>query len=324
MLPRKGRTKKIGQSFFLAEDQPVDETEFILQSKIASRTGFSIDQLRKWRQRYGFPSAQIDVNGRPIYSTRAIFKLSLIKRLLEAGFRPGQIVAKSESELNLLLLNIGNATQETHRSELTAKLIEALSKLNIQNFAQLLLQDRQSKTILEFCQNTLAPLMISVGEAWAKNEIEVFHVHICTAFAERLLAAEILMLTPTEGNPTFLFALPPKEKHILGLLMAESVISETGANVCNLGAEVPLTTIKIAAQAIKADVVCVSFSFSYPSREVVPVLRRLRSLLPANVQLWAGGSGIPFLTKSIKGVVINSDLNKTVEKVAAVPHNFTH
>jgi methylmalonyl-CoA mutase cobalamin-binding subunit len=166
--------------------------------------------------------------------------------------------------------------------------------------------------------------MISVGEACAKNEIEVFHEHICTAFAERLLAAEILRFAPTEGNPTFLFALPPKEKHILGLLMAESVISETGANVCNLGADVPLTTIKNAALAINADVVCVSFSFSYPSREVVPVLRRLRSLLPACVQLWAGGSGIPFLTKSIKGVVINSDLNKTVEKVAAVPHNFTH
>ena len=300
------------------------ETWFILQSKIASRTGFGIDQLRKWRQRYGFPPAEIDVNGRPIYSTRSIFKLSLIKRLLEAGFRPGQIVAKSESELNLLLLSMGEATQETHRSVLTAELIEVLSKLNIQKFAQLMLQDRQSKTILEFCQNTLAPLMISVGEAWAKHEIEVFHQHICTAFAERLLAAEILRFPPTEGNPTFLFALPPKEKHILGLLMAESVISETGANVCNLGADVPLTTIKNAALAINADVVCVSFSFSYPSREVVPVLRRLRSLLPASVQLWAGGSGIPFLTKSIKGVVINSDLNKTVEKVAAVPHNFTH
>jgi methanogenic corrinoid protein MtbC1 len=169
---------------------------------------------------------------------------------------------------------------------------QALSKLNIQKFAQLMLQDRQSKPMLEFCQNTLAPLMISVGEAWAKNEIEVFHEHICTAFAERLLAAEILRFPPTEGNPTFLFALPPKEKHILGLLMAESVISETGANVCNLGADVPLTTIKNAALAINADVVCVSFSFSYPSREVVPVLRRLRSLLPASVQLWAGGSGI--------------------------------
>ena len=180
------------------------ETGFILQSKIASRTGFGIDQLRKWRQRYGFPPAEIDVNGRPIYSTRSIFKLSLIKRLLEAGFRPGQIVAKSESELNLILLSMGDATQETHRSVLTAELIEVLSKLNIQKFAQLMLQDRQSKTILEFCQNTLAPLMISVGEAWAKNEIEVFHEHICTAFAERLLAAEILKFTPTEDNPTFL------------------------------------------------------------------------------------------------------------------------
>jgi hypothetical protein len=68
-----------------------------------------------------------------------------------------------------------------------------------------------------------------------------------------------------------------------------------------------LNAIEIAAVAIKADVVCVSFSFSYPSREVVPMLRRLRRLLPANVQLWAGGGDIPVFRKSIKGVVAYSN-----------------
>jgi len=285
----------------------MSQTEFVLQSKIASQTGFSIDQLRKWRQRYGFPQTEKDVNGRPIYSDRSISRLSLIKRLLEAGFRPGQIVAKNENELNLLLLDMGEATQVMHQSELIDNLIEALRKLNIQKFSKLMFQDRQSKTIIEFCQNTLAPLMISVGEAWAKNEIDVFHEHICAAFAQRLLAAEILKFTPTEGNPTFLFALPPKERHILGLLIPEPVISEPGASVYNLGADIPLNAIEIAAVAIKADVVCVSFSFSYPPREVAPVLRRLRSLLPENVQLWAGGGDIPVFRKSIKGVVAYSN-----------------
>lgn len=302
----------------------MNKTEFVLQSKIEAKTGFRIDQLRKWRQRYGFPLAETDAVGRAIYSKESISKLSLIKRLLEYGFRPGQIVAKRENELNLMLLNMSDAAQDTPRSELTANLIKDLIECNIQQFGLRLLQDLHSKSILEFCQNTITPLMISVGEAWAKNEIEIFHEHICTAYVKRVLAAELLKFTPTEGNPIFLFALPPKEKHVLGLLMAEAVISGSGAYVCNLGAEVPLNTIKSTALAIEADVVCVSFSFSYPSREVVPMLRCLRRLLPANMQLWAGGSGVGFFRKSIKGVVFYSDLNKIVDTAAAVPHNCIH
>ena len=58
---------------------------FVLQSQIERKTGFGIDQLRKWRQRYGFPPAETGVDGGAVYSNETITKLALIKRLIEAG-----------------------------------------------------------------------------------------------------------------------------------------------------------------------------------------------------------------------------------------------
>jgi DNA-binding transcriptional MerR regulator len=78
---------------------------FVLQSEIELITGFGIEQLRKWRQRFGFPPAQYDVRGRAIYSRDTVDRLLVIKRLLEAGFRPGHVVAKTVLE-NLKLLRI--------------------------------------------------------------------------------------------------------------------------------------------------------------------------------------------------------------------------
>ena len=80
---------------------------FVLPSDIERETGFGVDQLRKWRQRFGFPPAESMVDGKPAYSRKTVDQLLLIKRLLEAGFRPGQVVDKTSRELEKLNLALG-------------------------------------------------------------------------------------------------------------------------------------------------------------------------------------------------------------------------
>jgi len=296
----------------------MDKEAFVLQSQIERKTGFRIDQLRKWRQRYGFPPAETGVDGGAIYSNETISKLAVIKRLIEAGFPPRKIVAKSVDDLNLMLFSISNSPFVVIRSELTTTLIDLLSNSKIEEFGRLLLADRRSKTILDFCQNTLGPLTVSIGDAWTKNEIDIYHEHLYTTHVKRLLISETIKFSPIEGYPTFLFALPPNEIHQLGLLMAEAVIAEYGGRVVNIGADVPLNSIKLAALSVTADVVAVSFSFAYPVREILPVLRHLRHLLPPHIELWAGGSSLVFLKKSPKGVLIIRDLDAAVLKAGAI------
>ena len=55
-------------------------------------TGLSKDTLRVWERRYGFPAPQRDASGERCYLRADLHKLRIVKRLLDAGQRPGRIV----------------------------------------------------------------------------------------------------------------------------------------------------------------------------------------------------------------------------------------
>jgi len=285
---------------------------FVSQSEIERETGFGHDQLRKWRQRFGFPRLEALADGKPSYTPKTVDQLLLIKRLLEAGFRAGQVVGKSVLELKKLKLAIGLAAPVVSWDEPTTALVEQLKRTDMREFSALLEKERGKRTLLDFAHNTVSPLMIRIGDAWHRHEIEIYHEHLCTFCIERYLQSEILKLKPRDGLPTILFALAPKENHLLGLLMAEAVLAEQGATTINMGSDVPLNDLKLAAISCKADVLALSFSFAYPARNVVPTLLHMRRLLPLHIQLWAGGAGLSCVRKPPKGVRIILDLNDAV------------
>jgi hypothetical protein len=60
-------------------------SQFYYPSEIELVTGFGKEQLRKWRQRFGFPPKESNFSGETAYSLMTVNQLLLIKRLLEAG-----------------------------------------------------------------------------------------------------------------------------------------------------------------------------------------------------------------------------------------------
>ena len=289
------------------------ENDFVLQSEIERITGFGIEKLRKWRQRFGFPLAEYEADGRAIYSRESVDRLLVIKRLLEAGFRPGQVVAntavknlKSAADLNLWKPNV-------ERSESTNAFISLLKHFDSEAFKAMLSKRRAKQTMLDFIQHTIAPLMVGVGDAWLSGEIDVFHEHLCSSMIERYLITQTYKSKPKPAFPIFLFALPPGEHHQLGLLMVEAVMAEAGAYIVNVGTEIPLNSLKLAAIECKADVVALTFSFSYPPRDVVPTLTHARRLLPPRMLIWAGGAGLSKVRRVPKGVRIMTDFDEAIK-----------
>ena len=293
---------------------------FVSPLEIERETGFGKDQLRKWRQRYGFPPAEAATDGKATFSRKTVDKLLLIKRLLEGGFRPGQVVGKTTSELERLKRALGLSVPDVCADESTQALIEQLKHTDLAGFSALLAQERAKRTLLDFIRDTVAPLMIGIGDAWSRDEIDIHHEHLCSCRVERLLHAEIVKLKPKEGLPNILlFALAPGEHHMLGLLMIEAALAEQGAKTINIGSDIPLNNLKLAAISCKADVVALSFSFAYPARDVVPTLLHLRRLLPIRIQIWAGGSGVAGIRKHPKGVRIISDIDEAVAALKELP-----
>jgi len=295
-------------------------SSFYLPSEIERETGFSNEQLRKWRQRFDFPPKESNLDGKTGFSLKTVEQLLLIKRLLEAGFRPAQVVGKTVVELEKLKFELGLDIQITIPDESTHQFIEYIKLANLKEFIALLKKKRRSQTMLEFVQNTVAPLMISIGDAWTRDEIDIHHEHLCTAYIERYLQAEIINFQPKKGLPVILFALPPGEHHLLGLLMAEAVLAESGAVTINIGNNIPLNNLKLAAISCKVDVVALSFSFAYPARDVLPTLLHFRRLLPPQIQIWAGGAGISVLRRKPKGVKMIYDFNAAVVAMSDISY----
>jgi methylmalonyl-CoA mutase cobalamin-binding subunit len=82
----------------------------------------------------------------------------------------------------------------------------------------------------------------------------------------------------------------PGEGHALGLLMAEALLSLEGAVCLSLGVQTPIAQLPAAAAVHRADVVALSFTAQLPARAVFDGLMALRGLLPAEVEIWVGGS----------------------------------
>ena len=282
-------------------------------------TGLGKEQLRKWRQRFGFPTVEATADGQAAYSRGTVDQLVLIKRLLEAGFRPRQVVGRSAAELEAMKASLGLSAPLTRSDEATQALIERLKRTDLTGFRTSLAEERAKRTMFDFVRETLTPLLTGVGDAWARGEIDIHHEHLCTSIVERYLHAEILEFRPKVGLPSILFAVPPGERHLLGLLMIEAVMAEQGVRTINLGPDIPLDNLKGAASSCQVDVVALSFSFAYPARDVVPVLRQLRRLLPAEMPIWAGGAGLSRVMTTRKGVRILSSLDEAVAALKSVP-----
>jgi DNA-binding transcriptional MerR regulator len=290
----------------------MQSSTYFLPSEIERETGFGKEQLRKWRQRFGFPPKESNVDGKVAYSDQTVEQLHLIRRLLEAGFRPAQVVGKTVLELEKLKLELGLNAVVYAPDESIVSLIEYIKLNDLKGFLSLLIKKRGKQIMLDFVQNTIAPLMIGIGEAWRRDEIDIHHEHLCSAHIERYLHAEILRLRPREGLPVILLALPPGEHHLLGLLMAEAVLAEEGATTINIGSGIPLNNLKLAAITCKADVVALSFSFAHPSKDILPTILHFRRLLPPEIQIWVGGAGISVIRKKPKGVDFFYDFKDVV------------
>ena len=280
-------------------------------------TGLSKDTLRVWERRYGFPQPGRDAAGERLYPAEQVERLRVIARLLNAGERPGQIVALPLAELRLRLqasMPLGRGLALEHEALLTM-----LRRCEIMELRRTLNQAVMRLGLARFVTEQLAPLTIHVGEAWMRGEIQVFEEHMYTESVVAVLRGALggSSALPQAGKPRVLLGTLPQEHHLLGLLMAETMLSLEGCECVSLGANTPVAEIVRAAQANRAQIVGLSFSPGSHTPQLQQGLMDLREQLPAQVQLWAGGSH-PALRKRLPaGVVAVDSLDQIPALLAA-------
>jgi MerR family transcriptional regulator, light-induced transcriptional regulator len=73
--------------------------ELLSIAAVTCETGLSAYTLRVWERRYGFPQPMRDSAGHRLYPRAQVERLRQIKRLVDAGFRPGKIVDAARAAL---------------------------------------------------------------------------------------------------------------------------------------------------------------------------------------------------------------------------------
>jgi DNA-binding transcriptional MerR regulator/methylmalonyl-CoA mutase cobalamin-binding subunit len=284
-------------------------------ASVERETGLSKDTLRVWERRYGFPTPERDANGERLYAPTQVQRLSQIKRLMDRGYRPGKLLALDDAALAALdearpsVLATPNAQQldnwmrlvETHDSE-------ALQRQFYREMAK--------RGLAGFVQDIVAPLITRVGEAWSRNELGIFEEHLFSQHLEKMFRTVLANMSQQQGSPRVLLTTLSGEEHTLGLLMVEALMVVEDVCPVLLGPQTPIDEIVRAAQLKQVNAVCLSFSSAYSPTLSAQGLRDLRQMLPAGIELWAGGYGVKAIRKPIDGVCLMPEFQDLYECLA--------
>lgn len=290
---------------------PPEEIAFNIAA-VERDTGLPKDTLRVWERRYGFPAPARDANGERQYPPDQVDKLRLIRRLLDHGHRPAKICGASAEDLANLLAQHGNGAGGAGSAACDAALLQCVCLHRSAELAAGLRQALLKQGLQRFVVETVAPLATAVGEAWLRGEVDVSEEHLFTEQVQNLLRSAIGAQAGTGARPRVLLTTLPDEVHVLGLLMAEAMLVPEGASCVSLGTRTPLADIRNAATGGDFDIVGLSFSIAYPSRQAVDDLLELRASLPPRIALWAGGAAVRDRQRRLPGVRVVGDLDDTL------------
>lgn len=296
-------------------NSPPKDEQMLAIAAVERDTGLSKDTLRVWERRYGFPCPVRDDNGDRLYPFDQVDKLRLIRRLLDQGNRPARVVGASLEELTSLL-DLADAGKTTAGGQAAgidvAAFIESVRLHRCIELRASLQQMLLKQGLQRFAADTLCLLNAEIGQAWMRGELDVPEEHLYTEQVQNVLRTAIGSHASISGRPRLLLTTFPDELHGLGLLMVEAMLVPEGATCVSLGIQTPIQDIASAAVAGELDIVALSFSGAFPVRQAIEGLKDLRRLLPAGIELWAGGAAVQGKHKRLEQVRIIDSLDDAV------------
>jgi methylmalonyl-CoA mutase cobalamin-binding subunit len=269
-----------------------DSSHLMSIAAVERDCGLPKDTLRVWERRYGFPNPHRDHNDERLYPADQVATLRLLRRLVDAGHRPGKVVGRSDEDLSVLLREVGVPAPQVFGSE-AQQVLKLLGSYDAVGLREIL-NAMVLRTGLGVFAAEIGPgLAEAVGAAWSRGELEIHQEHL---FTEQFTTVLRSAINAAQGaglprrRPRVLFSTFPQEPHALGLLMAEAMFTLEGCLGISLGVQTPIPEIAAAARAHEADILALSFSSMIPALQAIAGLTELRALVPETVEIWAGGA----------------------------------
>jgi methylmalonyl-CoA mutase cobalamin-binding subunit len=287
---------------------------------VEREVGISKDTLRAWERRYGFPQPQRDALGGRSYPLAQVQRLRAVKRLLDAGWRAGRVVALPPNKLAQLALRLDAPAAAGARADDRAwrPLFDAVQRADVPALRAGLGRAASRLGLRGLIVQVLTPLTAEVGQAWLDGSLPVYAEHLCTQVVQGVLQQALLQLPlAADAAPRVLLATTTGEPHGLGLLMAQAVMALEGCETVSLGVQTPPGEIGAAAKALQVHVVALSYSGCMPKRSTAASAAQVLAALPAGTEVWLGGRGVSAAALMTQGGSERMQVFSQLDEIAA-------
>lgn len=278
-------------------EAPNSERPSLGIAAVERETGLSKDLLRVWERRYGFPQPERDAMGERLYPAQQVQRLRWIRRLIDSGCRPSQVVGLPPDQLQQRVSGLAQdaflAPSRSHPPvEQLDALLAPLLAHDLPRQQELLQAELLKQGLAAYVHGVLAPLVQRIGQLWGEGRLQVFEEHLFTELVQQQLRRAIAMLPqrPLDDRPRVLLSTLPGEEHGLGLLMVQALLALQGCHCISLGPQTPVGDLLEALRRQTADVLALSFSAYSSAALIDDGLGALLPALPEKVELWVGGS----------------------------------
>lgn len=271
---------------------------------VSIRTGIPQDLLRAWERRYGAVVPARTDTGRRLYSDGDVRRFELLRSLVEAGRRIGDIAAMSDSELEELLAadsaaqparasapparSAGRTNGSRSPGQVVKLALDAVQAMEGGRLSAILAEASSEFSPPVLRRDVIAPILQMTGEHWRDGTFRIANEHLATSVVRSFLGA--FRPQADASAPCVVLSTPAGQRHELGALLAANAAFEVGWSPLYLGADLPAEEIAGAARTRAAR--AVGLSLVGPGHEAAThqELEKLRQLLPEKVPIIAGGA----------------------------------
>ena len=140
----------------------------------------------------------------------------------------------------------------------------------------------------------LAPSLHAIGASWRSGQVSIDQEHLASSVAATLIGRSgPRFVHPGRKKGVVIVAMPPRERHGLGVAMLADILADAGYGVLNLGPDTPTSSLVAAmreAGTLAAVIVSVVDVARRPAAgRLLAAARRERASVPRLV----GGNAIP-------------------------------
>ena len=246
---------------------------------------------RAWERRYGIVHPERTPSGYRLYDDEAIARLVAMRYLVETeGIRPSQAaeqVLAAGTDVAELVERASTAAggaagapaagATTRTQHLADAFVAAAGHLDVLTMERLLDEAFAAERFEAAVEHVVFPALRALGDGWSDGEIDVAMEHAASETIRRRLT-RFYDLVVAAGVPDMIVGLPPGWHHEIGALVFAIAARRRSLDVVYLGADVPLASWLIAAEASRAPIAVLGVIGASDVPAATEVAAALRSL----------------------------------------------